>query len=431
MNRKGNRKGNHSRSITAVLLAAAAVLLTACGSARSGSTSRSSYMAAGGGTKAEMAPAGADMFSGAAETTAASSDFNSQSGETGTENTGETGAAQEGDEESYARKLIVTKNFDVETKEFDSLLVTIESKAASLGGYIEYSSIGGNGTSVPVKPVEDTDDLYYEKKEYYYNDTTGRTANYVIRIPADKLSSFTDAVKSVCNVVSESMSTEDITLQYVDTDARRIALETEQKRLIEMMDQAETVDEMIQVENALTDVNSELQKIQSQLKVYDNQVAYSTVNISITETAEYTEQTTGLSWGERIAKGFQNGSSEFVRNFQNLVIAIASNFLMVIYWLVIIILILILIRFLISIIRMIFRRGKGNRPPENGKAAKKPKERRGFFGRKKRAGHAAEPSDKKAPQTPENPVEPQGEAEIPGAPAEPSETKDGNGPEGG
>ena len=367
---------HRGRLAGAFLMVTAALLLSACGSRSLSSgasqASRGSFLASDGLGRPETSQYEGGPLSAAAAETAAASESSNPEGQAGAGNSIDSAAEQDSPsddadssgERPYSRKLIITRNFEVETMDFDGLLTAIASGASSLGGYIENSSIESGGTSSPFLSSENAEELYYGEREYSSIRERGRTAYYVVRIPAEKLDSFTEAVKSACNVVSESMSTNDITLQYVDTDSRRAALEKEQERLLEMMEQAESVDEMIQVENALTDVRTELQQIKSKLKVYDNQVAYSTVNISITETAEYTEQTKGLSFGERIAKGFQAGSRKFVRSFQNLAIAAASNCLMAIYWIVILLLILVLLRILVAVIRFIFRRRDrgGNRP---------------------------------------------------------------------
>ena len=59
------------------------------------------------------------------------------------------------------------------------------------------------------------------------------------------------------------------------------------------------------IESRLTEVREELERVKSQLRVYDNLVSYSTVNLSIREVREYTvvEPEPETVW-ERIGKGF-------------------------------------------------------------------------------------------------------------------------------
>ena len=104
------------------------------------------------------------------------------------------------------RKLIRTIYLSLQTTEFDSVLSDLSTKTTELGGYIENSSISGNS--------------------YYYQST--RYASYTIRIPSDQLDQFVDIVSELGNVTQKNESVEDVTLQYVDVESRKKALETEQ-----------------------------------------------------------------------------------------------------------------------------------------------------------------------------------------------------------
>ena len=96
-----------------------------------------------------------------------------------------------------------------------------------------------------------------------------RYADLTLRIPVEKLAEFTAAVNSLSNVVSSSRNTEDVTLQYVDTESRVKTLETERDRLLELMEQAETMSDLLEIESRLTEVRGELERYASQLKVLD------------------------------------------------------------------------------------------------------------------------------------------------------------------
>ena len=68
-----------------------------------------------------------------------------------------------------------------------------------------------------------------------------------------------------------------MTLQYVDLESHKKALTTEQDRLIELMEQAETVEDIITIEGRLSEVRYQLESMESQLRTYDNKIDYSTV----------------------------------------------------------------------------------------------------------------------------------------------------------
>ncbi len=160
-----------------------------------------------------------------------------------------------------SQKLIKTVTLNMETKEFDTLLSGIQAKVSELGGYTESSYINGNS--------------YYE--------SGNRTASLTLRIPVEQLDTFVTTVSGLGNVTSKNESVEDVTLQYVDTESHKKALETEQERLLTLMEQAENVDDIITIETRLSEIRYELQNYESTLRTYDNQVSYSTVNLNLYE----------------------------------------------------------------------------------------------------------------------------------------------------
>mgnify|MGYP002226154573 CR=1 FL=1 len=79
-----------------------------------------------------------------------------------------------------------------------------------------------------------------------------------------------------------------MTLTYVDLQSHRDALQTEQERLLQLLEQAESIEDIITIEQRLSDVRYQLESMESQLRSYDNQVDYSTVYLYIDEVEVYT-----------------------------------------------------------------------------------------------------------------------------------------------
>lgn len=165
------------------------------------------------------------------------------------------------------RKWIITIDMNVETEDLDTLMADLELKIKSQGGYVEDQNIHNGST--------------YSSRRY-------RSASLTIRIPDEKVDSFTNDISGLANVVSQNLRREDITLQYVATSSRVTALETEEARLLELLAQAETMEDLLEIEARLTDVRYELENYASQLRLYDNQVDYATIYLYIEEVQEYT-----------------------------------------------------------------------------------------------------------------------------------------------
>ena len=175
------------------------------------------------------------------------------------------------------RKLIRTVNMDVETEEYDKLLETLMQRLEALGGYAESFSTNGNGSN--------------------------RNGNITARVPKDKVDEFLQVIEGASNITYRHEEVEDVTLNYVDMESRKKMLQKEQDRLLEFLDEAETLEDIITLESRLTEVQYELERMESQLRSYDNLIDYSTVHISIDEVVRYTPPAPKSTW-ERIATGF-------------------------------------------------------------------------------------------------------------------------------
>lgn len=215
------------------------------------------------------------------------------------------------------RKLIKRVNLSVETESFDDFLAEIEHKINEAGGYKEQYTVNGNG-----------------------ND---RVADITIRIPKAQLDAFLKVIEGASNITYRHETVEDVTLEYVDMESRKKMLLTEQERLLEFMSKAEDIADVITLESRLTDVQYELERMESKLRTFDNQVEYSTVYLDVCEVVRITPQKPKGVW-ERISTGFsedlydvgediKDGFVDFVTHIPSILVALvrlAFNILIIV-----------------------------------------------------------------------------------------------------
>lgn len=207
------------------------------------------------------------------------------------------------------RKWVITVNMYAETNDLDAMTAELDKRIASLGGYVEDQRIYNGST--------------YANRRY-------RNANLTIRIPAADVDKFTQEVAGIANVVSKETSRDDITLKYVDTESRLTALRVEEERLLELLEKAETMADLLEIEARLTDVRYELENYGSRLRLYDNQVDYATIYLDIEEVQEYTPVAEPTFW-ERITGSFSDSLKDLWESLQDLAVFLvsASPFLVV------------------------------------------------------------------------------------------------------
>ena len=181
------------------------------------------------------------------------------------------------------RKLIRKIYLSTETEDMDTLLAAIDSKVSALGGYMESREV-------------------YTGSRYASYDSR-RHADLVIRIPKDKLDEFVAHVGKESNITSSNETSDDVTLTYVAVQSRMTALQKEEARLLELIDKAANLSELLELEKRLTEVRTDLENVTSQLLLYDNLVDFGTIEISISEVQKLTPvQEPGFF--NRIGSGF-------------------------------------------------------------------------------------------------------------------------------
>lgn len=222
-----------------------------------------------------------------------------------------------------SRKLIRNVTMNVETKEFDIMLETVQDKVKELGGYIESMDVY-NGSS-------------------YSNYRSARNSSLTIRIPQNDLEAFLDSVSDIGNVTNRSDSVEDITLTYVDTESRKEALVIEQERLLALLDKAESIEDIITIESRLSEVRYQLESIESKLRTYDNQVDYSTVYMYIDEVKELTpvEERSTL---QRMGDGFVESIKSIVRDVVEFAVWFVAHIPYLVIWAIVITVIVLALR---------------------------------------------------------------------------------------
>ena len=126
--------------------------------------------------------------------------------------------------------------------------------------------------------------------------------------------------------MSNRETADDITLSYVATESRMKALETEEARLLELLAEAKDMADLLQIENRLTQVRTELEQVKSQLRVMDNKVDYGTLYLTVREVKEYTVVEEPETVWERIGTGFmeslQSLGDFFVELFVFVIVAL-------------------------------------------------------------------------------------------------------------
>lgn len=238
--------------------------------------------------------------------------------------TGNSAKAQEPASALSNRKIIRNADMSVETLSFDTFLEQLAASVGSFGGYVESSSVGNRG---------------------YRNGQQMRYANYSIRIPADQLDTFLNTVSDLGNVTFVNTSLRDVTTNYVDSEKHLESLRIEQQALMEILAKATTVEDIITVQDRLTYVRYEIESYEAILRTYDDQIALSTVSLSVNEVVRETpveKETFGQEVSRRFKESLSNVGDGF-RTFGAWLIGDAPEIIVTLLILAAVVLVIVLI----------------------------------------------------------------------------------------
>lgn len=186
-------------------------------------------------------------------------------------------------------KIIYSADATIESTEFDSTVAALEAMIRECGGWVESSSVNGANYS----------SISGGRK-------VNRSASYTLRIPNDQFAGIMNSLSSLGNMPYSHIYTENVTSQYYDTQARLTTYQAQEQRLIELLDVAETVSDVIEIENELAEVRYRIESLQTSLRGWDRRVSWSTIYLTVNEVTEYTPEKK-VTYGERLSRAVSNG----------------------------------------------------------------------------------------------------------------------------
>lgn len=160
------------------------------------------------------------------------------------------------------RKIIKNAKIDVETKKYAESLKQLESLVNLFEGYIENSNVNGGDSN---------------------SKNQSRSANYTVRIPAEKLDLFLGSMGTIGKITQKSITGQDVTQQFFDKESRLNALKIEQASLEEFLKKAANVKDSLEIYNQLTNVNTEIEQLTGEVQKLDQLVSLSKVEIILNE----------------------------------------------------------------------------------------------------------------------------------------------------
>lgn len=206
-------------------------------------------------------------------------------------------------------KLIRRAYLQIQTETFDQAVEALEKMVQECGGYFQNASVEGGSLR---------------------NQSASRWGNYTIRLPQEQFDTFLGRTGELGYVTSQSESSENVSQQYYDTQARLKAQRTKQERLLSLLEKADSMETIVALEDALSEVEYEIESLTTSLNEYDSLISYSTIELTLDEVKTITT-TPGErdSLGAQMMAGVQSSFRGLVNGGRELLVWLSYNLVLV------------------------------------------------------------------------------------------------------
>jgi|GEM_PF-4876048 len=190
--------------------------------------------------------------------------------------------------EAPARALAPPAEMDVVREE--SLRLPVEPAPGAVGErhiiknadlHLEVLNI--DETVAELQKLIDQAGGYVFSRQIYEIGEERRGGSVSLRVPADRFAPLLSGIKELGKVKNEHVYTDDVTMQFIDLEARITNLAAQEKRLRELLERAETVEDVMLVESELGRIRGELESLEGTFRHLRERINYSAINIHLEE----------------------------------------------------------------------------------------------------------------------------------------------------
>lgn len=183
--------------------------------------------------------------------------------------------AGNGAPETNGEPMYKTANIQVQSKSKIIKNANIGVKVTDVRGSVEGIKVIANKYGAFI----DEENVY----SYEENNSTRNSGDMTVRVPAEKLDGFLAEIKGSYEVTSMNITSQNVTKAYDDMEATLKNLKSRQEALRKLMSKANNMQDILNIDRELNSVKTQIDSLTSEKSYYDDEIKYSTVNISVME----------------------------------------------------------------------------------------------------------------------------------------------------
>ena len=205
----------------------------------------------------------------------------------------DTAASLAGNPTAQPAKILRSGQVQLLSDQFDQAVGRLRGIAAAQGGYIESSALNGA-------------------------EGQNRSYNVVFRVPAENFDAAKAQAEACGKVMNFSENAQDASASYYDTARRLQTKQVEEARVLDLISQAQKVEDLVNLENQLADIRTNVEQYTAAMESIDKLAAYSSLTVSLTETNAQGMLPPAVSTGQKIGAVFAaslKGTERFLQGF--------------------------------------------------------------------------------------------------------------------
>lgn len=197
------------------------------------------------------------------------------------------------------RKIIYNGTIELGTEDWVASVKHLSDQVKAFGGFIAETSVSGTpGQS--------------------------RTGTWKVRVPVEKFDAFMAGLGTLGETRTSGVTSEDVSEEFYDLEARLKNKRVEEARLIQHLQQSTgKLTEILAVEREISRVREEIERMEGRKRFLANRADLATVTITLQEIRAFSPQTTP-TLGTQIARTFGDSLSALSGFTQGLVLTLVA-----------------------------------------------------------------------------------------------------------
>ena len=157
--------------------------------------------------------------------------------------------------QDWDKKIIKTASINLEIKDFKTYNSTFRDKIRQVGGYIAQEQ--------------------QSETEYKIENTLS------IKVPIDKFDEAVQLLTKDAEKLNEKrISSEDVTMEFVDTRSRLEAKKQVRLRYLDLLKQAKNMEEILNVQSEINGIQEEIESASGRIEYFSHSSSFSTINLT-------------------------------------------------------------------------------------------------------------------------------------------------------